>query len=55
MSADTGALFTPFTINQLELPNRIVMAPMTRNFAPDYTPVTMSPPTTVDARRAAPA
>ena len=29
------ALFTPFTINQLELPNRIVMAPMTRNFCPD--------------------
>ena len=34
MSAANAALFTPFTINTLELPNRIVMAPMTRNFSP---------------------
>ncbi len=26
-------LFTPFTLNGLKLPNRIVMAPMTRNFS----------------------
>jgi 2,4-dienoyl-CoA reductase-like NADH-dependent reductase (Old Yellow Enzyme family) len=38
MSADTEALFTPFTINKLELPNRVVMAPMTRNFCPDNIP-----------------
>ena len=38
MSADTDALFTPFTINKLELPNRVVMAPMTRNFCPDNVP-----------------
>lgn len=28
-------LFSPFTIDRLTLPNRIVMAPMTRNRAPD--------------------
>lgn len=38
MSAATAALFTPFTINTLELPNRIVMAPMTRNFSPNNIP-----------------
>jgi 2,4-dienoyl-CoA reductase-like NADH-dependent reductase (Old Yellow Enzyme family) len=27
-------LFSPFTLNGLTLPNRIVMAPMTRNFSP---------------------
>lgn len=27
-------LFSPFTLNGVELPNRIVMAPMTRNFSP---------------------
>ena len=32
MSLDT--LFSPFTIKSLTLPNRIVMAPMTRNFSP---------------------
>jgi len=34
----TSALFTPFTIGPLTLPNRIVMAPMTRNFSPDGVP-----------------
>jgi 2,4-dienoyl-CoA reductase-like NADH-dependent reductase (Old Yellow Enzyme family) len=29
----TNPLFTPFTLGSLELPNRIVMAPMTRSFA----------------------
>ena len=38
MSADVEALFTPFTINKLELPNRVVMAPMTRNFSPNKVP-----------------
>jgi len=31
-------LFTPFTLNVLTLPNRIVMAPMTRNFSPRGVP-----------------
>lgn len=31
-------LFTPFRIRGLELPNRFVMAPMTRSFSPDGTP-----------------
>lgn len=31
----TGALFTPISINSLEIPNRIVMAPMTRLFSPN--------------------
>jgi len=38
MSTANAALFTPFTINKLELPNRIVMAPMTRNFSPGNIP-----------------
>lgn len=33
-----SALFTPFSIKTLHLPNRIVMAPMTRNFSPGGTP-----------------
>ncbi|MCM3629113.1 NADH:flavin oxidoreductase [Paenibacillus glycanilyticus] len=32
------ALFKPFTVNKLQLANRIVMAPMTRNFSPDGVP-----------------
>lgn len=32
------ALFSPFTLNGMELPNRIVMAPMTRSFSPDGVP-----------------
>ena len=35
-SVDT--LFRPFAIGSLELPNRIVMAPMTRGFAPEGVP-----------------
>lgn len=31
-------LFRPFRIRSLDLPNRIVMAPMTRNFAPEGVP-----------------
>lgn len=34
----TSVLFTPFTLNGLTLPNRIVMAPMTRNFSPGGVP-----------------
>ena len=34
----TSALFTPFTLANLSLPNRIVMAPMTRNQSPDGVP-----------------
>jgi 2,4-dienoyl-CoA reductase-like NADH-dependent reductase (Old Yellow Enzyme family) len=37
-SASAAALFTPFTLNGLTLPNRIVMAPMTRNFSPRGVP-----------------
>ena len=35
---DTSALFQPFTSPKLTLPNRIVMAPMTRNMAPGGVP-----------------
>ena len=31
-------LFKPFSIKSLDLPNRIVMAPMTRNFSPGGVP-----------------
>ena len=34
----TQILFTPVSIGQLTLPNRIVMAPMTRSFSPDGVP-----------------
>jgi 2,4-dienoyl-CoA reductase-like NADH-dependent reductase (Old Yellow Enzyme family) len=37
-AASTGALFAPFTLKGLTLPNRIVMAPMTRNFSPRGVP-----------------
>lgn len=37
-AAATAALFTPFTLGGLALPNRIVMAPMTRNFSPRGVP-----------------
>ncbi|RDI61100.1 alkene reductase [Microvirga subterranea] len=33
MSADSSALFQPFTLGDLTLPNRLVMAPLTRNRA----------------------
>nr|WP_321456004.1 NADH:flavin oxidoreductase [uncultured Cohaesibacter sp.] len=35
---DTSSLFRPFTLGSLKLKNRIVMAPMTRNAAPDGFP-----------------
>jgi NADH:flavin oxidoreductase/NADH oxidase family protein len=34
----TTALFTPFALSRLTLPNRIVMAPMTRSQSPDGVP-----------------
>ena len=36
--ADTSVLFQPFVSPKLSLPNRIVMAPMTRNMAPEGIP-----------------
>ncbi|KEI69405.1 hypothetical protein [Endozoicomonas elysicola] len=38
MAYDTSVLFTPFACGKLQLPNRIVMAPMTRNFADNWLP-----------------
>ncbi len=38
MSRSAGALFTPFSIKGLTLPNRIVMAPMTRSQSPGGVP-----------------
>ncbi len=38
MASTIAGLFTPFTLNGLKLPNRIVMAPMTRNFSPHGVP-----------------
>ena len=32
------SLFKPITINKLEVPNRIAMAPMTRMMSPDGIP-----------------
>ena len=32
------SLFQPLQIGSLKLPNRFVMAPMTRNFSPDGVP-----------------
>jgi 2,4-dienoyl-CoA reductase-like NADH-dependent reductase (Old Yellow Enzyme family) len=37
-SASVAALFTPFVSGNLTLPNRIVMAPMTRSFSPGGIP-----------------
>lgn len=37
-SLQTDVLFRPFRLRSLELKNRIVMAPMTRSFAPDGVP-----------------
>lgn len=34
-----SALFTPFSLKSLDLPNRVVMPAMTRGFAPDGVPV----------------
>jgi 2,4-dienoyl-CoA reductase-like NADH-dependent reductase (Old Yellow Enzyme family) len=38
MAHSTDVLFTPFTIGRLTLPNRIVMAPMTRSQSPGGVP-----------------
>lgn len=38
MTASTDVLFRPFRVRSLELANRIVMAPMTRSFAPEGVP-----------------
>jgi 2,4-dienoyl-CoA reductase-like NADH-dependent reductase (Old Yellow Enzyme family) len=38
MSKNTDALFRPFSCKQLKLENRIVMAPMTREFSPHGVP-----------------
>ena len=38
MSIGLGSLFSPYKINSLELKNRIVMAPMTREFSPGGVP-----------------
>jgi 2,4-dienoyl-CoA reductase-like NADH-dependent reductase (Old Yellow Enzyme family) len=38
MSIPVDPLFRPFSANTLNLPNRIVMAPMTRSFSPDGVP-----------------
>nr|WP_321482100.1 NADH:flavin oxidoreductase [uncultured Cohaesibacter sp.] len=35
---DTSTLFRPFSLGSLTLKNRLVMAPMTRNFAPEGVP-----------------
>jgi 2,4-dienoyl-CoA reductase-like NADH-dependent reductase (Old Yellow Enzyme family) len=38
MTTDTSVLFQPLTLKNLTIPNRIVMAPMTRNFSPGGVP-----------------
>ncbi|MDE0950528.1 MAG: NADH:flavin oxidoreductase [Halioglobus sp.] len=38
MSNQLGALFSPYTLNKLTLNNRVVMAPMTREFSPNAIP-----------------
>ncbi len=38
MSKSVDVLFQPFTLNSMRLPNRIVMAPMTRSFSPGNVP-----------------
>ncbi|MDR6537009.1 hypothetical protein J2739_002782 [Variovorax soli] len=38
-SIDTSALFQPLAIKNLQLKNRLVMAPMTRTFSPNGVPV----------------
>ena len=36
MTAPVQALFAPFRLGNLELPTRVVMAPMTRSFSPGF-------------------
>lgn len=38
MPASTDLLFTPFSLGKMRLPNRFVMAPMTRSFSPRNVP-----------------
>ncbi|GHF29895.1 12-oxophytodienoate reductase [Kordiimonas sediminis] len=38
MSVSTDSLFQPFSLGPLELPNRVVMAPMTRTYSPGNVP-----------------
>src|SRR5882724_11929429 len=38
MATDVEPLFAPLSVRGLQLPNRIVMAPMTRNFSPGGVP-----------------
>ncbi|CAE6894545.1 MULTISPECIES: NADH:flavin oxidoreductase [Pseudomonas] len=38
MNAPVNALFQPFSLGALELPSRVVMAPMTRSFSPGGVP-----------------
>lgn len=38
MNPEVSALFKPFSLNSLKLPNRLVMAPMTRYFSPGGVP-----------------
>jgi len=38
MTDNNSALFRPFTVNSLELENRVVMAPMTRSYSPGNIP-----------------
>jgi len=38
MPSNVAALFQPFTCRSLNMPNRVVMAPMTRNYSPDGVP-----------------
>ena len=36
------SLFNPFSINSMDIDNRVVMAPMTRNHSPDNIPTDAS-------------
>ena len=49
--ADVSPLFSPVSVAGLKLRNRLVMAPMTRQFSPDGIPGAMSRPTTAGGRR----
>lgn len=40
--SDSGILFQPFSLGSLEVANRVVMAPMTRNQSPDNVPTAAS-------------
>lgn len=49
----TDLLFEPFRLKGLSLPNRVVMAPMTRSRSPGRCPMAMLPPITAAAPKAA--